>query len=97
MLQVSFTESCFMLGLLLGSLTTGFISDKFGRKKALLASMVVSSAGSLAGSFMPSNVSYLALRFITGCGSMALFNESFTLTVEVIGSKEVRLTVLSSS
>ena len=32
----------------------------------------------------------IILRFLTAVGAVGLFNESFTLTVELMGSKEVR-------
>ena len=33
--------------------------------------------------------SYMALRLVTAAGSVGLFNEAFTMTVELMGSKEV--------
>ena len=63
-----------MFGLMVGSFICGYCSDRwptftgsevcrrFGRKTALLGSMVVSTLASLAGAFMPGYWSYLALR-----------------------------------
>ena len=63
-----------MFGLMVGSFICGYCSDRwskfaepevccrFGRKTALLGSMVVSTVASLAGAFMPGYWSYLALR-----------------------------------
>jgi len=87
--NVAFTGTAYMLGLMIGSIIAGYCSDKFGRKIAILGCILVSSIGSLAGSFMPDYWSYLALRFITALGAIGLFNESFTLTVELMGSKEI--------
>ena len=78
-----------MVGLMIGSFVTGYCSDKFGRKLAILVCILVSSIASLVGSFMPDYWSYLALRVLTASGSVGLFNESFTLTVALMGSKEV--------
>ena len=79
----------YMVGLFIGSFVFGFISDKYGRRMAMLGCILVSSTGSLAGSFMPDYWSYMALRLITATGSVGLFNEAFTMTVELMGSKEV--------
>jgi len=87
--NVALTGTAYMLGLMIGAIIAGYCSDKFGRKIAILGCILVSSVGSLAGSFMPDYWSYLALRFITAVGAIGLFNESFTLTVELMGSKEI--------
>ena len=39
---------------------------------------------------MPDYWSYLALRLLTAVGSVGLFNSTFTMTIEFMGSKEVR-------
>ena len=41
---------------------------------------------------MPDYWSYMALRVVTASGSVGLFNEAFTMTVELMGSKEVNRT-----
>ena len=89
---MAFTGACYMVGLLIGSFVFGFISDKFGRKIAMLGCILVSSSASLAGSFMTDYWSYMALRVVTASGSVGLFNEAFTMTVELMGSKEVNRT-----
>jgi len=87
--SVAFTGSVYMFGLMVGSFITGYCSDKFGRRFAILGCILVSSTSSLVGSFMPDFWSYMALRFLTACGGVGLFNEAFTLTVELMGSKEI--------
>ena len=85
-----------MFGLMIGSFICGFYSDRFGRKPAILGCILVSSTASLIGAFMPDYWSYLALRFLTACGAVGLFNEAFTLTVELMGSREVDVNIFSS-
>ena len=80
-----------MIGLLIGSFISGYVSDVFGRKIGLLGCIIVSSSASLVGSFMPTYWSYLALRIVTGVGAVGLFNATFTMTIELMGSKEVRV------
>ena len=38
---------------------------------------------------MPGYWSYLALRIVTAVGAVGLFNSTFTMTIELMGSKEV--------
>ena len=33
--------------------------------------------------------SIFMFRFLTACGAVGLFNEAFTLTVELVGSREI--------
>ena len=78
-----------MMGLLIGSFLSGYLSDIYGRKIGLLGCILVSSTGSLVGAFMPDYWSYLALRIVTAIGAVGLFNSTFTMTIELMGSKEV--------
>ena len=78
-----------MMGLLIGSFLSGYLSDIYGRKYGLLGCILVSSTGSLVGAFMPDYWSYLAMRVVTAIGAVGLFNSAFTMTIELMGSKEV--------
>ena len=89
--QAAFTGCCYMIGLLVGSFISGYVSDIYGRKIGLLGSIIVSSSASLVGSFMPTYWSYLALRIVTGIGAVGLFSATFTMTIELMGSKQVRI------
>ena len=80
-----------MIGLLVGSFISGYVSDIYGRKIGLLGYIIVSSSASPVGSFMPTYWSYLALRIVTGIGAVGLFSATFTMTIELMGSKEVRI------
>ena len=89
LLQPAFTGCCYMLGLMIGSFIFGFLSDHYGRRLGLLGCILVSSTASLVGAFMPEYWSYLALRLVTAVGAGGLFNATFTMTIELMGSKEV--------
>ena len=75
-------------GLMIGSFLCGRLADRFGRKLALMFSVVVASCGSLAGAFMPEYYSYTASRLVTGIGAQGMFLGAFAMAVEVVGSKE---------
>ena len=55
----------------------------------LLGCIILSNAGSLAGAFMPDYWSYFTLRMVTAIGAGGLYMSAFTLTVELVGSKQV--------
>ena len=56
------SSACFA-GLLFGALVFGWISDRFGRKTALLLTAIGSSVSSLAVSSAPNLETYAILRF----------------------------------
>ncbi|KWX80897.1 MFS transporter [Paenibacillus riograndensis] len=64
MIQASLTAS--LLGLGLGQLVTGPLSDVHGRRKPLLISMILYLLTSLACAFSPNIGLFIALRFIQG-------------------------------
>merc|ERR1711892_909646 len=78
----------YMLGLMIGSILCGRMADKLGRKKTLMFSVMCSSVGSLVGSFMPEYYSYTLSRVLTAIGAQGLFLSTFSLTLEVLGSRE---------
>ena len=55
----------------------------------LLGCIILSNAGSLVGAFMPDYWSYFTLRMVTAIGAGGLYMSAFTLTVELVGSKQV--------
>ncbi|MFB9275799.1 multidrug effflux MFS transporter [Cohnella cellulosilytica] len=64
MIQASLTAS--LLGLGIGQLVTGPLSDVHGRRKPLLISMILYLLTSLACAFSPNIGLFIALRFIQG-------------------------------
>jgi DHA1 family bicyclomycin/chloramphenicol resistance-like MFS transporter len=64
LIQASLTAS--LLGLGLGQLVTGPLSDVYGRRKPLLISMVLYFLASIACAFSPNIAVFIALRFIQG-------------------------------
>ena len=83
--KIDFINMGYMFGMLVGSFVMGIISDKLGRRKALLISAVFSGAISLAGSFVSSYWAYFVLRLLLGIGSKGLFMIAFMICVEISG------------
>lgn len=69
LVQLSLT-AC-LLGLALGQLFIGPLSDIYGRRKPLLAGLVVYVVVSLMCAFVPSIWSFIALRFLQGLSGAA--------------------------
>jgi len=85
--KVALVISVYMAGFLIGSFACGWLGDKIGRKKCLMASALLSSTFSLVGTFMPELASYAATRFLTAIGVIGVMLMAFTMTVEVVGVK----------
>ena len=81
-------ESLFMVGLMVGSMLFGMMSDKFGRRHALLGAILTAFVGNLAGVFMPGCWSYGVTRLVTGAGGIGVYIASFSLTIEILGKKK---------
>ncbi|CAO1417559.1 unnamed protein product [Diamesa tonsa] len=83
----SVVESCFLAGAGLGSVTSGWISDQYGRKNTLMAfASLQFICGALLG-FCNSIELYMILRVIIGFASMAVVVVSFVLVVELVSGK----------
>lgn len=83
-------NSIYMLGLLFGSYIFGWVSDTYGRMKALMLSVIAVSVSGFLGAFCygPLGLHFYAfLRFITGMGGIGCFMVCFVLAVEHVGFK----------
>lgn len=69
--QAEFTLSAFFVGLALGQLIYGPVSDRIGRRGPLLVGIGVYVAASLACAFAPSLPALTALRFVQALGGSA--------------------------
>ncbi|KAL5011131.1 hypothetical protein ScPMuIL_013436 [Solemya velum] len=75
-------------GLLVGALGFGLISDLIGRKKAMMISIVLHCASSIAQPFSPNYAALVSLRFITGASTVGLFLLAFVIGIEFIGPQK---------
>lgn len=65
-----------MFGMPFGAVLLGYASDRFGRRKGLVMSLLVLAFGELGSSFAVNFYMFLVLRFISGAGSIASFQNS---------------------
>ncbi|XP_074649150.1 uncharacterized protein LOC141904460 [Tubulanus polymorphus] len=79
--------SIFFIGVVIGSLLTGQMSDLFGRKRALLVVWALAMIGQISSSFSPNWGVYVALRFLTGFAAGGIVTVSTVFLSEYLGPK----------
>lgn len=82
---VSFSQSVFMIGVMVSAVLFGHISDRYGRRISFLVVPPIFLASAWATVFTSSYATFTSARFITAIASSALFQTSFVLAIELIG------------
>lgn len=81
------SSTCYMAGMLVGSLVLGDISDRFGRKVAIIISVLLIGVSGILAIVSPNIIMFLITRVFTGAGGVALFAQVFILAVEFVGAE----------
>ncbi|XP_061601671.1 solute carrier family 22 member 7-like [Cololabis saira] len=76
------TSTIFFFGVMLGSITFGYVCDKYGRRKTLLASYVTSMVFGISSAFSDSYILFSVLRFLTGFSLTGITINSVVLSIE---------------
>ncbi|XP_046806778.1 organic cation transporter protein isoform X2 [Lucilia cuprina] len=84
---LSVVEMCFLAGAAVGSVSSGWISDRFGRKQTLMGFAFVQTTFGTILAFSSSLAMYMTLRVIIGFASMTVAVVSFVLVVELVSGK----------
>lgn len=71
-----------VFGLMLGSFMFGPLSDKFGRKKIIIWSVIIFGIGTVISAFSPSLTFLVIVRFLTGLGLGGAMPNAVTITSE---------------
>lgn len=87
----SLTESMFLIGVGVGGVVGGWISDKFGRKKVLMSMMIAQSVLAMLTLLVRSFIQYLLVRLVIGFVSVSVVYAAFVLSVELVGGKWVTI------
>ena len=78
-----------MLGMLIGSVAIGWLSDKFGRKNAFVFSTLIYMIGGCTVAALPGQPElfpwFVVCRFFSGVGMIGIVVASFTLAMEYTG------------
>jgi len=81
-IQAGIIGSYGLIGMTLGSFVFGWIADKVGRKKVIIASVVLFSVFTALCGFATSSVSFSWFRFIAGLGIGGLLPNVIALTTD---------------
>uniref|UniRef100_UPI0037E91F98 solute carrier family 22 member 13 n=1 Tax=Semicossyphus pulcher TaxID=241346 RepID=UPI0037E91F98 len=79
---LSFGQTLFMVGLLLGSLVGGAISDRYGKRPMLLVCVFMHAVCGLVPAVLPQPILFLVIRCLTGVCCCCINICSFSLAVE---------------
>jgi len=81
----STASSVYMAGKILGVLTTGVLSDLYGRKLMILATSVLLALFSCATAAANSMITFIALRFFVAAAAVSLYTCVFVYCIELVG------------
>uniref|UniRef100_A0A3Q1BB54 Major facilitator superfamily (MFS) profile domain-containing protein n=1 Tax=Amphiprion ocellaris TaxID=80972 RepID=A0A3Q1BB54_AMPOC len=79
-----FTSTIYFLGVLAGSFISGQVSDRFGRKPVLFATLAIQTIFSFVGIFAPSWTVLSIILFISGLGQISNYVSAFVLGTEIL-------------
>lgn len=95
--QAATISSLFFFGFMMGSVCMGFLSDRRGRKPALLVSMVLLQVSAALCAMAAGPVTFGAGRLVCGLGMGGSTLGSFVWNAEFMGRQRSVLTVTSSA
>eukprot|EP00058_Branchiostoma_floridae_P006628 XP_002592116.1 hypothetical protein BRAFLDRAFT_59470 [Branchiostoma floridae] len=78
-------QSIYMVGVLIGSITFGDLSDRFGRKVLMFVGIVLNLVSGISTMFAPNFTAFVILRLFVGVSSMGIYLVNFVLACEIVG------------
>ncbi|XP_013173238.1 PREDICTED: organic cation transporter protein-like [Papilio xuthus] len=84
-------EVVFLIGVGIGGVVGGWISDKFGRKRILMGMMICQCVLAIISLLVRSYIQYVAVRLIMGLVSVSVVYAAFVLSVELVSGNWVTI------
>ncbi|CAH1268955.1 SLC22A5 [Branchiostoma lanceolatum] len=81
-------QALYMLGVLLGSVGFGQLSDIIGRKKTMLPCLILQIIFGVAAAFAPNLTSFIIFRLIVGAACLGSFLPAFVAVTEMVGTEK---------
>ncbi|XP_064635336.1 organic cation transporter protein-like isoform X2 [Lineus longissimus] len=91
MIYRSNANMAFMLGLLVGGVIGGELSDRFGRRKALLCGVALQGLAGITSGLVPEVYSFIVMRFLIAVGGTFAYSATFVLVMEMVGPSKRQL------
>lgn len=79
------SDALFMVGVLLGSIIFGQMSDKMGRKPVFFASLVLQVIFGITAGIAPEYITYTLSRIIVGATTSGVFLVAYVIAMEMVG------------
>ncbi|XP_061177668.1 organic cation transporter protein-like [Saccostrea echinata] len=83
--KTSLAKSLFFLGVLLGALGLGILSDAIGRKKTLCLSVIAMMASTIGLAWAPNYIAFVLIRICVGAATSGVFMTGFVIGMELVG------------
>lgn len=81
------SDSLFMVGVLLGSMIFGHLSDSLGRKPVFFASLVIQVIFGVLAGIAPEFLTYTISRMVVGATTSGVFLVAYVIAMEMVGPK----------
>lgn len=82
------SDALFMVGVLLGSIIFGHLSDKMGRKPIFFASLVLQLIFGIGAGIAPEYITYTISRIIVGATTSGVFLVAYVIALEMVGPNQ---------
>ncbi|XP_024121231.1 solute carrier family 22 member 5 isoform X2 [Oryzias melastigma] len=81
------TSSVFFCGVLTGSFLSGQLSDRYGRKTVMFATIVIQTVATFIAAFSTSWAMFCSFYFFVGGGNISNYVAAFVLGAEILGPR----------
>lgn len=83
--ETGLLATCSTIGVVLGTFSCGFLSDRYGRKRVLFWAVFIFTIFTFMGPLMENFYWVVAMRFLSGLGSGAVFPIPYLYISELVG------------